>query len=523
MAEYDVVVAGAGHGGLVVAGYLAKAGVNVCVVERLEYVGGGVITREVTLPGFKHDLAGTAHGYILLNPLIMHDELKLQAKYGLKYIIPEQQAAVIFPDDSYLIVYRDIDKTCASIEKFSRKDAEAYRRFYEWASPSLDLIRAGMFSPPPNFGAYVSMMDQSEEGRSLLRALMMSSLDICNDWFESDQLKITLTRFVSEGMVAPQAKGTGLSLFLFVPHAHRYGWAVPIGGSGVLSDALVRCITEHGGTIRTSSTIKNIKVVGGEARGVVLDTGEEILAKRAVVSNLNIKQLFPDMVGVENASPDFIDKVRRLSHSCFQSFKQDLALKEAPQYKAGDEVGKSFLVEISPWLEGFLRTFDDYSYGYPNTDCSTLICCSQYDSSRAPEGKHTLYLYHYEPYKLKEGAARWDKIRQEVADGILKSVQSRTTNMDKENILGRWLQSPLDLERINPAYVQGDQGHIGRYIYQLMGNRPIPRWNYKTPVKRLYMCGPGTHPGAGICGGGRAAVQVVMADLGIDFGKVIRY
>jgi len=520
--EYDVIVAGGGHGGLVVAGYLAKAGINVCVVERLEYAGGGVVTREVTLPGFKHDLAGTCHGYILLNPLITHDELELQAKYGLQYIIPEQQAAVIFPDDTYLIVYRDVDKTCASIEKFSRKDAEAYRRFYEWASPSLDLIKAGMFSPPPTFGAYASFMDGSEEGRALLRSLMMSSLDICNDWFESDQIKITLTRFVSEGMVAPQAKGTGLSLFLFVPHAHRYGWAVPLGGSGMLSDALVQCITDHGGTIRTSSTIKGIKVEGGEARGVILDTGEEILAKKAVISNLNIKQLFPGMVGAENIAPDFVDKVKRLSHSCFQSMLQSLALEEAPIYRAGAEVGKSFLVELSPWLEEFLRTFDDYSYGYPATSCSTLICSSQYDPSRAPDGKHTLYAYHYEPYNLKGGAARWDGIRQEVADNILQSVQERTTNMGNENILGRSVQSPLDLERMNPAYVQGDQGHIGRYIYQLMGNRPLPRWNYKTPVEKLYMCGPGTHPGAGICGGGRAAVQVVMSDLGIDFEKVIK-
>ena len=151
-----------------------------------------------------------------------------------------------------------------------------------------------------------------------------------------------------------------------------------------------------------------------------------------------------------------------------------------------------------------------------------MVCMTQFDPSRAPEGKHTLYLYHYEPYNLKGGAARWDEIRQEVADGILKALQDHTTNMGEENILGRWISSPLDFERINPAFIQGDHGHIGRYIYQALGNRPIPRWNYKTPVEKLYMCGPGTHPGAGICGGGRAAVQVVMADLGIDFEKVIK-
>lgn len=522
MAEYDVVVAGAGHAGLVVAGYLAKAGVNVCVVELQDYIGGGCITREVTVPGFKHDLASTNHGIIQMNPLILHDELQLQSKYGLKYIIPDEQAAVVFPDDSYLIIYKDIDKTCASIEKFSRRDAEAYRRFYEWASPTLDLVGAGMFSPPPTFGAYVSMMDQSEQGRSLLRALLMSSLDICNEWFESDQLKMSLTRFVSEGMVSPQAKGTGYSLFVFIPHSHRYGHAVPVGGSQALPDSLARCIKAHGGTVRTSSPIKRIKVVAGEARGVVLNTGEEILAKKAVISNLNIKQLFPDMVGIENVPADFVEKVRRLSHSCFQSFKQDFAIKERPNFKAGGDVNKALHVEFGPWFEDFLRTFDDYSYGYTHTSCPMVNCNTMYDPSRAPEGKHTLYVYHYAPYNLKDGPAKWDEIKQEVADGVLKTVQERTTNMGKENILGRWIQSPLDLERRDPAMVHGDQGHIGRYIYQLLGNRPIPRWNYTTPIKKLYMCGPGTHPGAAVCGGGRAAVQAVMADLGINFDKVIK-
>ena len=166
MAEYDVVVAGAGHHGLIVAAYAAKAGLKVGVVEARDFVGGGAVTREVTLPGFKSDLAATMHLWIRFNPLIRNDELGLVSKYGLRYVpLPEIQLAVVFPDDRALIFYPDIDKTCASIEKFSKKDAKAYRGFYEWSSGLMEILLAGSFSPPPPFGALMSMLEQSEQGR----------------------------------------------------------------------------------------------------------------------------------------------------------------------------------------------------------------------------------------------------------------------------------------------------------------------------------------------------------------------
>jgi phytoene dehydrogenase-like protein len=152
-----------------------------------------------------------------------------------------------------------------------------------------------------------------------------------------------------------------------------------------------------------------------------------------------------------------------------------------------------------------------------------MVVATLFDSTRAPQGKHTMYLYHYEPYNLKDGgAAKWDKIKQEVANGILETLRRHTTNMGAENILGRWIHTPLDIERYNPSFVHGDIGHLGAFVTQFFGNRPLPGWGkYKTPVKKLYMCGSSTHPGGAVTGGGRAAVQVIMEDLGIDFRKVI--
>jgi len=272
-----------------------------------------------------------------------------------------------------------------------------------------------------------------------------------------------------------------------------------------------------------SSSIKAIKVEGEEAKGVILDSGEEILADKAVISNLNAKQLFLDMLGPELLPEGFQGKIKRLKASTFQGMLQALALNEAPRYKAGGDVNKAGMVEISPFLEDYLRTFDEFRYGIPSAIMPMMVVATLFDSTRAPQGRHTMYLYHYEPYDLKDGgAAKWDAIRQEVADGILETLRKYTTNMGPENILGRWMHTPLDYERTNPAFIHGDIGQIGPQITQFFGNRPLPGWGkYRTPVKKLYMCGSSTHPGGAVTGGGRAAVQVVMEDLGIDFRKVI--
>ena len=362
---YDVVVAGAGHNGLIVAAYLAKAGVKVCIVEKQEYVGGGVVTRELTnVPGFKHDYCSTWHGFIQPNPLILNDELKLLSDFGLEYIVPDTQTAVLFPDDSYIMIYKDVDKTCESIAQFSTKDAEAYRKFHKWAATTLDMVTQGMYNPPASFGTTAALLDQSEEGRDLLRSMMVSAVDICNEWFEDDRVKIALTRFASEGMIAPQTKGTGLVLFIFVPLQHKYGGAIPVGGSGMLSEALAKCIEHHGGVVKTGCAIKEFKVVDGEAKGVILESGEEILSNKALVTNFNIKQVFPGMVGEGAVDKKFLRKVKNIAHSDFVAHHQEFALNEAPKWNAGGEIDRSIWVELRvrarefTFLRAYFRRFD---------------------------------------------------------------------------------------------------------------------------------------------------------------------
>ncbi len=520
--QYDVVVVGGGHNGLTVAAYLLKAGLNVCVLEKLDKVGGGAITRELTLPGFKHDPASTNHGIVVANPMIHRDELGLQSKHGLKYIYPDKAFAVIFPDDRALVFHRDVDKTCESISQFSERDAEAYRRFYKTIVEMRKVAHVGTFSPPPPWGTMMSILSRSEEGREFLRVMLASAMDVADDWFESDQVKIALARYASEMMIGPREKGTGNYMW-FVAGIHQWGAALPQGGSGRLSEALEAYIKDNAGTIRVLNPVKSIKIEGDEAKGGVLESGEEILAAKGVVSNVHVKQLFLEMIAVQKLLPSFREKIARVRPSSFSAMNQCLALNEAPKYKADKDVDTALFVEYAPFMEEFLRGFDDITYGITNTKMPLLDTATIFDPTRAPKGKHTLYLYHYEPYNLKDGGpAKWDDIKQEIADGILETVRKHTTNMGADNILGRWIMSPYDMPRYFPSLLAGDTAQMGAFLNQFFDNRPIPGWGqYRTPIKKLYITGACTHPGGAVTGGGRATAQVMMEDFGIDFRKVI--
>src|SRR5271169_4755635 len=284
MAEkYDIIIAGGGHNGLVAACYLAKAGMNVCVIERNDKLGGAVMTRELTVPGFKHDVCSVAHTMIQANPLIANDELELKSKFGLKYVNPEKMTAAFFDDGSVLEFYTDLERTCQSIAKFSQHDSDAYRRFNTQVFQTLDMIVMGMFNVPPGAGVQAAMMDQSPEGRELMRTQAISSWDLIDEWFEHPKIKIGLARYASEAMTNPFDNGTGFGFYIVLPLMHKHGAAIPIGGSGALAEALVRCFESLGGTIKVNSHVKEFKLSGRDATGIVLDSGEEILATKGVI------------------------------------------------------------------------------------------------------------------------------------------------------------------------------------------------------------------------------------------------
>lgn len=523
--QYDVIVAGGGHNGLIAACYLAKAGVKVCVIEQDEQLGGGTKTRELIAPGFKNDMCSVAHTMIQANPLIRNDELELLSKFGLKYVNPEKITAMIFDDGRVMEFFTDIEATCKSIARFSQHDADAYRRFCQQVFATLDMLAMGMYNIPPNAGVQAAMMDGSPEGQEMIRAQSISAFDLIDEWFEHDLVKIALARYASESMTNPFDNGTGFGFYIILPFMHRYGSGVPIGGSGALAESLERCLKHYGGAVKLNSSIKAFKHNGTDVSGVVLANGEEIGATRAVISTLNTKQVFPHMLPGYQLPEHFERRIKNNKLATIRAMNVHLALHEEPKYKVGPSVDEFFWVETAhSHLSDFKQAFRDQENGIPRRDLVGYIGQHKVDPSRIPAGKSQMYLYAFMPYELENGGAqRWDEVGEEIAKGFVDDLRKVTTNMSDDNIIGMAWRTPLDIERGNPAMVGGDIGHMGPYAWQLGGNRPAPGFGqYKSPVGKLYMAGGSTHPGGGVTGGsGRNVAQVIFEDLGIDFDKIV--
>jgi phytoene dehydrogenase-like protein len=524
--KYEVVIAGAGHNSLIVGCYLAKAGVKTCIVERNSKAGGSVATSELAGPGYKHDVCSVAHALILGNPLMRNDELQLKSKYGLEYQMPERLTAIFFDDGSVLEFYNDLDRTCDSIAKFSARDAEAYRRFHAQVSRTLDMLVMGMFSVPPAFGVQAAMLDQSPEGQEMMRLQSISSWDLISEWFENDKIKIALARYASEAMMNPFDNGTGFGFYLILPYMYKYGMGIPVGGSGALADSLVRCFTAHGGDILLDSEVQQIKMSGQDATGVVLTSGEEIAASKAVVAGLHVAQVFPHMVPGAALPDGFQHRIDTLKYASLQPFTVHLSLEEPVQFKVGKAVDDFFWVERSHSnVEEFAQAFRQLEYGYPVRDFAAYVQQYKADPTRLPAGKGMIHIYAFAPLNLKDGGReKWDVIGSQVADQFIDDLSRLTTNVHRDNIVGKHFMTPLDIQRYNTSLVNTDIQHIGFYSWQLGGNRPVPGWGqYRTPVNKLYLTAGSTHPGGGVTGGpGRNATQVIMEDLGLDFESVCR-
>ncbi len=520
---YDIVAMGAGHNGLVAAAYLAKAGKKVLVLERKPWPGGGVVTREMNTPGYWHDEHSSVHIMIQGNPMIRRDELGLQSKFGLKYKygIPY---AMVFPDQSTLIAYQDLDKTCEGIARISPRDAETYRRFAKRAMGVLPLIGAGMYAPPTPMGAMYSMLDSSEEGREILDAMQRSSLDICNQWFESEKVKIWLLRLVSENLQLPDELGTGFGVFLMPGLMHGYGVSQPLGGSGKLSESLVRCIEHYGGEVRCNSEVTKILSSGGRATGVRLADGEEFIATDAVIGAIHPHRL---RVFLDGVPEPVLDRAERATLASFSLLVSHYDLKEQAQYYAGPEVGGAIMLELmsSNTLGEMLDDFDTLRRGRISE--RVLIAGgdeSITDPSRVPPGRGMFHGITFAPYHLAEGGpARWDEIREQMGDRSLAAYRRFVKNLTPDNIVKRSLATPLDHARNMPnSMVGGDVHGVAPYFYQTGGHRPTPDLaQYTVPgIERFYLVGPFLHPGGGVYGAGRATAIRMFEHLGMDFEKV---
>jgi phytoene dehydrogenase-like protein len=514
-AEFDVVVAGGGVNALACACVLARNGATVAVIERNDMIGGGAITREVTVPGFKHDLYGSSHVWIHANPDLQPvlEELK---SHGLRYIWSEDHITG-HPDRNGgpgIVIYRSIDKTVQSIAAYSEADALRYRRVYD----DFAAIRAGFikafFSPPAPPSLMAQALEKSHAGLRRLREFSLSARAWVEQNFTNDFVRAVMLNWALAPQILPEQEGAGQSFYIMIPAVHVYGQAIPAGGSQQLPLAMGRYVEAHGGRIMTRAPVRSFLIEQGVAKGVVLEDGRTIRARRAVVSALDPKQSFLKLTPRNQLSPEFLELVEGFSFGKISICRIHLALTQAPQFSNGVEMSRCAFHRIVDTSAQMIQQYAQIAQGIAPTDPFLWSACwTLMDPSRAPAGHHTLIADTFVPNWLADGST-WAQIKDDYArDVLLKKLQQYAPNINEHTIVGRYVDARESLEAANPSFVDGTTNGGERIQAQLGYFRPFPGYaHYRSPIRRLYMTGPHCHPGGGISGAGSITARVMIED-----------
>lgn len=528
--EFDAIIVGGGHNGLVAAAYLARTGRKVLVLERRGVLGGSSVTEEVW-PGYK--VSVMAFVTSMFHASIVKD-LELH-RYGYEPLRRDPAAFLPLRDGRSLTFWVDHEKTAREIAKLNERDGEAFPRYVAWILGLAGMMEGTLDATPPNvpprdFDDFVQMakLGMASRGRGsgaqvpdLVDLMMSSASRILDQWFESDELKAVLA---AEGLLGtfagPRSPGTGAALMHFVlgeTDGDKGVWSCPRGGMGALSMAIARSAQASGVTIRTGASVAKILVQRGRVSGVELVSGERILAD-TVLANTDPNVTFRKLVGDENLPATFVRALKKIDYSS-ASFRVNLALSELPRFECLPSHGREGLpqhrgsIHILGGVNDIERAFDEAKYGVPSAR-PTLHCSipTALDDSLAPKGKHIMNIFaQYAPFELASGT--WADAKESFADACIAMLAEHAPNVPRA-ILHRQAVSPAEFESVY-GLTGGNIFHGALTQSQMFAFRPVPGWaKYRTPVHRLYLCGSGAHPGGGVTGipGKNAAMAVISDD-----------
>ncbi|HZA19448.1 MAG TPA: NAD(P)/FAD-dependent oxidoreductase [Actinomycetota bacterium] len=505
--EADVVVAGAGHNSLIAAAYLAEAGLDVLVLEAREVIGGNTVTEELTLPGFKHDSCSSAHVLIQSNPMMRNNELGLD-RYGLRYVFTDPAVVMPLEGGESITMWRDRKRTADELGRFSRADAAAYLDLLEEWDSGLKGVHARVNGLPHELDT------GSPPARRYAEMNTRTAHELVDEWFTHPRVRSFILWLAFATIQDVDRPGTGILPVAVTAGRQEFGWAMPVGGSGMLPTALARSIEAHGGRVVANAPVTEVTIEDGRASGVVTADGTRYRARRAVLSTIHAARL-PEVLPEGGLPDDFVARLQgwKPGHTLFAVH---LALPRVPSFAARDgwlaaaagAFGSSdgLPAQIAAHAEG--RTYVDDPWILVVNACSV-------DATRAPDGAATLKLLTIAPRELR--GSSWDR-EGEVFGRALVDIVSARMDFDPDDALATLCECPLDLEHRNPHNYLGSC-HGGELSPEQSGlNRPVPGYShYRMPVPGLYQTGASTHPGGSVSGRpGRNAARVLLADLGVD-------
>jgi phytoene dehydrogenase-like protein len=502
---YDAIVVGAGINGLAAALHLAAKGWKVAVVERADVAGGAVKTREITLPGFRHDLYAMNLSLFAGSPFFAAHKDRLAAQ-GLAFVGAEQCFATAFPDGGWLGVEQNIEATAGRIAALSPADAQRWRAMVTAFGEDAPHIFALLGSPMPSLPALRAVFAAwRARGTAWVadtaRLLVASPREWLDENFESEKLKAMMAVWGMHLDFSPDCAGGALFPYLESMANQCFGMALGRGGADSIVTALVRAIAAEGGDVRLGTPVHSIAIEGGSAKGVVLRGGERIEATRAVIANLHPRVLFGDLMPASSPAAQRLAKLRPGP----ATMMIHLALNDLPAWIAGAELRRFAYVHLAPSFAAMAKTYTEALDGLLPAEPALVVGQpTAIDPSRAPDGRHVLWVQvRVLPSRIRGDAAQsisgtdWDTVKDAYADRVIGIIERYAPGLTA-SILARAVLSPADLERDNPNLIGGDSLGGSHHLDQNFIFRPAFGWSrYRAPIVRLYMVGASTWPGAG--------------------------
>jgi len=527
--DYDAILVGGGHNGLVCAAYLAKAGKKVLVLERRHVLGGAAVSEEVT-PGFTYSVC--SYVVSLLRPWIIRD-LQLP-RFGLD-LVPLESSFLPLPDGRSMCRWSDAELSREEVSAFSRRDAEALDEFSRAMSLIGRFVRPIIDSAAPdptswNPSELLSLLRlgrhfadaQVDQMELRLKLLTMSAVDFLDEWFEAEELKAPMSVSGIIGtFLGVRSPGTAYVLL------HHYmgeidgafrSWGFQKGGTGGVSNAIANAARHFGAEIRTEAPVERILLRGGRAVGVVLENGDELRAKQ-VVSGCDPRRTFLGFVGAEHLPDDFRAGLERYRFRG-SSGKVNLALDRLPEFSC--RPGAAHLrgdIAIAPSIDYLERAYDEAKYGrFSRRPYINVVIPSLVDPSVAPPGKHVMSCFvQYAPYEIEGGPASWPEHREAFGDTVIDTLAEYVPNL-RDIILHRQVLTPWDLEQ-EFGLAEGNIFHGELTLDQLAFQRPTAGWaRYRTPIRDLWLAGSGAHPGGGLMGAPGALCAKAMLGEAVSGG-----